>query len=586
MGIMIQKLFAQLLFWLYDFLDAVFETFQVLVGITPVGVEVGSMPLIDVFLTHSTVTQVFLSIFLLSIIVVAICTIARVVTNIVNLRGGERKSQAKTLGQGFGAILTTLVMAVVLVTFIFVSNSMLQFVQKSFNPNYENLKFSQIIFDMSVESSYKYDYDKPQYRPTYILDENGKKIQSKDENGEPLVDENNQPIYEVERDENGNIKYEKFYEILTDENGNPILDSGWLNGTIADIDFSKDTPDTIFGVHQKDFIGLFELREQEYIREAKVDLESFNFWTAYLVVIVMLVAIIWSMLGLVKRIFDLVFLLLALPLVSATIPLDDGAKFKTWRDTVISKIILAFGAIFSINVFLLLMPIINEIDFVSLGWSKWVESIFKMFLMMGGALSINGGQLLAARLVGADASESREMTQSARALAGGIMAAGGLARGVKNAAIGGQNKYGRSVKGVLPFAGKVAGGAGNLAGTILAGNAYRNMGSAVKGKVMNTANALRGLTKLPGGDNADKTKGGAENNTANTQTNTPGTFHNGLLGAVANKAHDVATKTAIGSNLMAPLTKPKNENVNKMVDKMSILPKKDSGGGAKKPPKK
>ena len=36
MGIAINKMFAQLLFWLYEFLDTIFEMFRVLCGILKV----------------------------------------------------------------------------------------------------------------------------------------------------------------------------------------------------------------------------------------------------------------------------------------------------------------------------------------------------------------------------------------------------------------------------------------------------------------------------------------------------------------------------------------------------------------------
>lgn len=610
MGIAIEKLFAQLLFWLYDFLDAIFETFQVLAGLTPVTVDGAEMSLIDIFLTHSTVTKVFLSIFLISIFVVMICTIAKVITTMVNIKGGERKSHAKTVGQGFGAIITSLVMAVVLITFITVSNSLLVAVQNSFNPDYRNLKFSQMLFELSVEKSYQYDYENPLYKPIFIIGADGKPIQQKDEiTGELKYDDDGNPLYELQRDENGNVIYEEYFEKLKDKNGNEIILTGWVKGnTIDNIDFTKDTPDTIFGVHKK-VLGLFESENKGYTTNPKVELQSFNFWTAYLVVCVMLVAIIWSMLGLVKRIFDLVFLLLALPLVSATIPLDDGAKFKTWRDTVISKIVLAFGVIFSINIFILLMQIIDDIDFSTLGWSGMAENIFKMFLMMGGALAINGGQILAARLVGGDASESREMTQSARALTGGVMAAGGLARGVKNAAIGGQNKYGHQIRGVLPMSAKTVGGMTNMAGNLLGGAAYRGVMNTAKGKVGNVANALRGLTKTVnlGGNNAGAN---IPNTTANNTTGEMpkrGVFHNGILGAFhqvgqRHKATGLFNGQALGGNSsgVAPnvinnnqmstpqgFSKPdRNTGVDDMVSKMSVLQNKDGNSGAFKPPKK
>ena len=167
-------------------------------------------------------------------------------------------------------------------------------------------------------------------------------------------------------------------------------------------------------MHKKT-LGLFEDGDKSYTQQPMVEMESFNFWTAYLVVIVMLVAIIFSMLGLVKRIFDIVLLFIVLPLISATIPLDDGVRFKNWRDTVVSKVVLAYGAILSVNVFLLIVPTISTIDFTELGWSALTENLFKAFLLMGGALAINGGQLLLARLMGTSADESREMAHSARA---------------------------------------------------------------------------------------------------------------------------------------------------------------------------
>lgn len=618
MGIAIQKIFAQLLFWLYDFLDAIFETFQVLAGIQPVDYDGGEISLINIFLTHNTVTQVFLSIFLISIILVAICIIIRVIATIINVKGGERKSHAKTVGQGFGAIITSLVMAVVVITFIMGSNSLLQLVQKSFNSNYENLKFSQMLFNMSVESSYQYDYNTPIWSPTYVIGENGAKIPVIDEStGEQMLDKDGNPMFELQRDENGNVIYEESYKIIVDKDGNPVLMGGWkINPnsgepySAKDINFSADSPDDIFGVHKKT-LGLFEDGDKAYIRAAKVELEAFNFWTAYLVAVIMLVVIIWSMLGLVKRIFDLIFLLLTLPLITATIPLDDGAKFKTWRDTFISKIALAFGVVFSINIFLLMLPIIDGIDFVALGWSAWVSSIFKMFLIMGGALAINGGQILMARLVGSDASESREMTQAARALVGGTMAAGGLLRGAKNLAVGGQNKYSRTVKGALPLVGKIAGGAANLAGNALGGAAYRSGANRVKDVAGNVGNALRGVTKTFTPTNDKSGQAGNTNTsppaTSPVENKQGGLFHNGLIGAMQTGFERHKTKTPFGSHLLGPMSgtsptisnvtnqqqsgntqyaKPAETNgVDDMLNKISVLPK-DKGNGAMKPPKK
>ena len=453
MGIAINKMFAQLLFWLYEFLDTIFEMFRVLCGIDTVSVEGtdGGQSILNVFLQASNVTKAFLLIFLVAILVAAVSTIVAVVKNIVNMKGGERKSHARTVGQGFGTIIITGVMAFVMLFGITMSNYVLIKVNDATAPD-SGLTISAQLFDMSVGKSYLYDYENISYEPIPVLDEFG--VAMEDEEGNPIV----------ERDEQGNIIYEEVIPLIRDENGDPIVENGWRNGhTAADLDFSIMKPDDVFGIHKKNIIG-FEQSDGSYTKNPMVEMESFNFWTAYLVVIVMLVAIIFSMLGLVKRIFDIVLLFIVLPLISATIPLDDGARFKQWRDTVVSKVILAYGAILSVNVFLLIVPTVSTIDFTELGWTAFTENLFKAFLLMGGALAINGGQLLLARLMGTSADESREMAHSARALLGGAVAAGGVLRGAKNLAFGGYNKYGRFRTGMLPGAARVGNAAGNFFG--------------------------------------------------------------------------------------------------------------------------
>lgn len=471
MGIAIQKLFAQLLFWLYEFLDAIFEMFQVLCGITKVETD-GSdsgQSILNIFLESSAVTKAFLLIFLVSILVVAVTTITSVVKNIVNVKGGERKPHSRTVGQGFGAIITTVVMAFMMIFGITMSNFVLKKVYDATAPN-SDLSFSAQLFDLSVGKTY--EYEGSEYSVVFIYNEFGEKII--EENPDDNSYYENGVAYKVERDSQGNIVYEEKRKLKTDENDNPIIKSGWYKDhSAAELDFSVMTPDKVFGVHKKT-LGLFEDADKGYSVEPIVDMDSFNFWTAYLVVVVMLVAVIFSMLGLVKRIFDIVFLFITLPLLSATIPLDDGVRFKHWRETVISKVLLAYGAVLSVNVFLMIVPVINSMNFESLGWSAFVERLFRMFVMMGGAMAINGGQLLLARLIGTDASESREMANSARALLGGAMAASGIARGVKNAAVGGYNKYGRFQTGVLPGLAR----AGNVAGNLIGGQKYDNSRTA------------------------------------------------------------------------------------------------------------
>jgi hypothetical protein len=114
----------------------------------------------------------------------------------------------------------------------------------------------------------------------------------------------------------------------------------------------------------------------------------------------------------------------------------------------VSKVVIAYGAVFAVNVFLIMVPIIN-------GFA--IGSILKMLLLVGGGLSISGGTLLFARLFGTDAAESRDLAQSARTiLAGG---AAGIA-GVKWATA----KAGGTTGKVWTGANKTVSGAARLFG--------------------------------------------------------------------------------------------------------------------------
>lgn len=546
MDIMFSKLFAKLLFWLYEMLDTIFEMFQVLSGVQGVETADGesSRSLIEMFLESSAVTKAFFILVLLGIFVAAVSIVAAVVKNMVNLKGGERKSQGTIVGQGFGSIIITFVMAFMMIFGISASNAILKEVSKATSPS-DGLTIATTLFDICVGKTYKLDYNDKSNPMTTILT---------DSNGVPILDSDGNLQYVEKKDAYGDTIY--IYPPLLGDDGKPLYESGWY-GTY-DINFLSEqvkifgwsglSPDKIFGVRQKDLF-IFENKDYGYKAEPWVELESFNMFVAYLVVIIMLVAIIWSMLSLVKRIYDLVLLFIALPLVSATIPLDDGARFKQWRDSVISKVVLAYGVVFSINIFLLITPLLNDINFVSLGWSAFLENLFKAFMLIGGALSINGGQLLFARLLGTSAEEGREMAHSARALMAGVAAAGGLAKGAKNAVFGGTNKYGRQRKGLIPG----VAGLGYKAGSKLGGEKFEG---SKTGRLMHWAGRLsrpnqQANNALSGNNNTRESavnnsnidnSGSNDSNAAFTQnasnassTNESGKPHEGLVNSVVPK---------------------------------------------------
>ena len=205
MVIAINKLFAQLLFWLYELLDTIFEMFAVLCGIETLETVDADAPrsLIEIFLQSSAVTRAFLLIVIVSVFVAAVSTIVAIVKNIINIKGGERKSHAKTVGQGFGSIIVTLCMALVMIVGISMSNIVLQKVYAATSPD-DNVTPASILFDMCVSKDYVIDYSNPVPNMVPKIDP---------ETGEVMKDENGEIIMEVEVDYEGNVVY--FHHLRT-----------------------------------------------------------------------------------------------------------------------------------------------------------------------------------------------------------------------------------------------------------------------------------------------------------------------------------------------------------------------------------
>ncbi len=476
MGIVIEKMFAQLLFWLYDFIDTIGAIFNILTGTQAVGE--GNKTLLEVFAESAVSTKVLLGLCLLAVIIAGASVAVKTVKNIVKFKtGGEPVSHAATLGQGCMAIFSSVVCIFFVFMFIAFTSMLLNAVNSVIAPA-ENKTLSQNLFDLSVEQSYVLDESKVKYRITDYLDEYGNKVQETDENGNPLYETD--AAGNLIKDENGDTipkykkKQEPYYDYLRDPITNqPIIVSGWEKKENTSEKYSaKDiawsmSPDEVFGVHEKDWIGLFEQSDQGYQNGWKpmVRLEAFNLFTAYLVAVVMLISMFMLSVGLVKRIYDIIVLLICMPLVCGTIPLDDGARFRAWRETFMSKLLVAFGAVIAINVFFMLGNFIMSADFAanlqylteSGVLNDKAVSIFKMLLLLGGAMCMNASQTLIARILGTSADEGREAMQSFAMITSGVrlgavgaLGIGRMAMGAKRATIGGTNRYGRQRVGVFP----------------------------------------------------------------------------------------------------------------------------------------
>lgn len=172
--------------------------------------------------------------------------------------------------------------------------------------------------------------------------------------------------------------------------------SEWRNGySIAEIDAASLSVRDIFGDYNT---ALFGIWPTSWKGNGMVNPDTFLYLPAMVASIGLVIALIVAVVNLAKRVYEIAFMYIVMPLSMSTLSLDDGARFKIWRETFISKIVLAYGTVFSVNIFILILPLISQMRIG--GISNFGNSMFLIFMIIGGAMVIPAGQTLFVRLFG------------------------------------------------------------------------------------------------------------------------------------------------------------------------------------------
>lgn len=170
----------------------------------------------------------------------------------------------------------------------------------------------------------------------------------------------------------------------------------WINGyNINKINVTSLSVSDIFGSYKS---ALFGVWPTSWKCNGMVNPNTFMYLPALISSIALAIAVIIAVLNLAKRVYEIFYLFFCMPVSMSTLPLDDGARFKNWREQFVTKIILAYGAVLSVNVFILLLPLITSMSIPNV--SSFGNSMFKIFMIVGGAMLIPAGQTLFARLFG------------------------------------------------------------------------------------------------------------------------------------------------------------------------------------------
>lgn len=168
----------------------------------------------------------------------------------------------------------------------------------------------------------------------------------------------------------------------------------WINGySVSEFDISRLGVKEIFGDYTTGFVF-----PDKWKYNGMVNPDKFLYLPSLIAGVALAIALVVAVLNLAKRVYEIIFMYFVMPMSMSTLPLDDGARFKTWRETFITKIVIAYGTVFSVNIFVLLLPLITRMRIDEI--SGFGNSMFLIFMIVGGAMVIPAGQALFCKLFG------------------------------------------------------------------------------------------------------------------------------------------------------------------------------------------
>ena len=140
-----------------------------------------------------------------------------------------------------------------------------------------------------------------------------------------------------------------------------------------------------------------------------VNLNEYDFFFSWIAGIAILLSLASSILMFVDRAIALVILFIASPISLSTSVLDDGQRFKLWRDQFLVKFLTGYGCIIGLNIYALVVAAITTNDLVFFE-NGTLNDIMKIAIIVGGSVSMNRLMALVGNLIsqGAGSNELRD----------------------------------------------------------------------------------------------------------------------------------------------------------------------------------
>ena len=182
-----------------------------------------------------------------------------------------------------------------------------------------------------------------------------------------------------------------------------------------------------------------------------MDLGEFEFIFSWIASGVILGCVGMSMMYFVSRVISITILYIAAPFSIGASVLDDGARFKLWREQILIKFITGYGMMIAINIFAMVCLLVMNPTLVFFEKGSFIDYLMKLLLIAGGGVSLKQAMALIGNLIsnGAGSNELRDT-----AIAGGLggmiskIPGSGLISGIGGSMM--QEITGKAAQTVLP----------------------------------------------------------------------------------------------------------------------------------------
>ncbi len=169
---------------------------------------------------------------------------------------------------------------------------------------------------------------------------------------------------------------------------------------VADLVFYMSVKDALRNPQNEAFYASGQHFQNTVTALQDIDVSKINWLYAYLEALMILLMFALLIIQSIVRIFMILILFVVSPYYVAMMPLDDGAKFKRWKEMFVAFVLGVFGPIITMKTYLVILPYVitgNNIDF---GFTDSITpELFKLFFMAAGAYAVLKSQNLMLEII-------------------------------------------------------------------------------------------------------------------------------------------------------------------------------------------